>query len=694
MEAISFGFFNKPYRDIKLLDLINNKNKKGLYVHIEFERDGVDYTITRGMKPDILRVSKNGEELNLESHKSLIQEQIDTILGINHSLFRNIISLSSLYNKPFLTLPLGDRRTLLENIFGIKVFGDILKKVKKRLSLVKGDLTLKSQSEEVKKSNLATLVDQRNKVELAKKNFDQEKAKKLNDLDLLLLNLRKEEIIIPEAMVLPNGIEGNTVELEKLVSEVSLSLNNAQNKIESKFPQFSQFTTKSLDSIRVKIQENEKRISLSQFNIKEHELELRGVRFKLDELGKKKVQKENLVSSVISKKKERIVEVKSEASQLNGFLKQLEGAGATCSMCGQSITEEHKGAEKDRVETKKKGLKAEYDFLNSEITKELDELYEIEVKRFDKDKLVHELDKKGLEEKINSEESVVKSVKEENVKLESEYTLLDLEIRGKKDLLWETICKDLRDRLQFYKEELFTKVSQIKKRDLVDQEIRLQRSKKESLELRIRELEKTRVEQEALEFHFDLGDLGQKISKLTSEIGILDNEIRLIRGKSDELEILKGCLEDDGVRKYFFNKVLKTFNQLVSGYVERFGMGIRVMFDDSFEVVIKEGPRERVYESFSAGEQCRINLSITLSFMELNAALNSFDCNIQVFDEIFDVGMDDEGMEAVLEKMKELTDAKRKSCYIISHKAVDNSPFVDNIIQVKRVNGFSKMVVG
>ncbi len=144
LDALTFVLFGKPYRDIKLSELVNTTNGKGLEVTCEF-RIGTDlYMIRRGLKPAIFEIYKNGKEMDMLSTKKLNQDEIDKLLGINLRLFKNIVAVAVTNNKPFLSLPIGDKRALIENIFNIDVLGSMCKDVKKRKTVNNTELDLKT----------------------------------------------------------------------------------------------------------------------------------------------------------------------------------------------------------------------------------------------------------------------------------------------------------------------------------------------------------------------------------------------------------------------------------------------------------------------------------------------------------------------------------------------------------------------
>ena len=144
LDALTFVLFGKPYRDIKLSELVNTSNGKGLEVTCEF-RIGTDtYMIRRGLKPAVFEIYKNGKEMDMLSTKKLNQDEIDKLLGINLRLFKNIVAVAVTNNRPFLSLPIGDKRALIENIFNIDVLGSMCKDVKKRKTVNNTELDLKT----------------------------------------------------------------------------------------------------------------------------------------------------------------------------------------------------------------------------------------------------------------------------------------------------------------------------------------------------------------------------------------------------------------------------------------------------------------------------------------------------------------------------------------------------------------------
>lgn len=71
LDALTFVLYGKPYRNIKLAELVNRTNKKNMEVSIEFKIDKDTYTITRGLKPTLFEITRNGTNLDMPSSKKL-----------------------------------------------------------------------------------------------------------------------------------------------------------------------------------------------------------------------------------------------------------------------------------------------------------------------------------------------------------------------------------------------------------------------------------------------------------------------------------------------------------------------------------------------------------------------------------------------------------------------------------------------
>lgn len=123
LHAISYGLYGQSLTNIKINNLINHINQKNMVVTIEFDKDGHQYRIERGRKPNFFRyivdnknVDESTDEAQGENRET--QKEIDRLLGMSHGLFKHIVALNT-YTEPFLNMGAGKQREIIEELLGI-----------------------------------------------------------------------------------------------------------------------------------------------------------------------------------------------------------------------------------------------------------------------------------------------------------------------------------------------------------------------------------------------------------------------------------------------------------------------------------------------------------------------------------------------------------------------------------------------
>jgi DNA repair exonuclease SbcCD ATPase subunit len=122
LDALCFGVFGKPYRNINKPQLMNTVNEKNLEVQVEFSINGVDYKVVRGLKPNKFEVYRNEKLLPHDAAIKDYQKRLEDILGLNYRAFTQIVILGSARYQSFMDLPTNDRRVIIEEILDITVF--------------------------------------------------------------------------------------------------------------------------------------------------------------------------------------------------------------------------------------------------------------------------------------------------------------------------------------------------------------------------------------------------------------------------------------------------------------------------------------------------------------------------------------------------------------------------------------------
>jgi DNA repair exonuclease SbcCD ATPase subunit len=141
LDALTFSLFNKPFRDVNKGQLVNSINQKNCVVEIEFSIGTTEYKVIRGMKPNIFEIYQNGNLINQDSaskdYQSVLEQQI---LKLNYKTFTQVVILGSASFVPFMQLPSGQRREVIEDILDIKIFSTMNGLLKERISETKEEI--------------------------------------------------------------------------------------------------------------------------------------------------------------------------------------------------------------------------------------------------------------------------------------------------------------------------------------------------------------------------------------------------------------------------------------------------------------------------------------------------------------------------------------------------------------------------
>ena len=141
LDALSFGLFGKPHRDINKPQLINSINRKRCIVEVEFEVGGQHFKVLRGITPFKFEIYQNGTLINQSSHARDYQKFLEqNILKLNHKSFHQVVVLGSSSFIPFMQLPAWSRRGVIEDLLDIKIFSKMNQLLKERNANIRDQL--------------------------------------------------------------------------------------------------------------------------------------------------------------------------------------------------------------------------------------------------------------------------------------------------------------------------------------------------------------------------------------------------------------------------------------------------------------------------------------------------------------------------------------------------------------------------
>jgi DNA repair exonuclease SbcCD ATPase subunit len=171
IDALCFALFGKPFRKIKIGQLVNSINQKDALVEVEFSIGASNYKIRRGLKPAIFEIYQNNVLVNQDAATKDYQEFLEKqILKLNYKSFTQIVVLGSSSFVPFMQLPAPQRREIIEDLLDIQIFSrmnDILRgellEVAQEYKDAEGNLSVVRQKIDLQQDYLERLDEQRKK---------------------------------------------------------------------------------------------------------------------------------------------------------------------------------------------------------------------------------------------------------------------------------------------------------------------------------------------------------------------------------------------------------------------------------------------------------------------------------------------------------------------------------------------------
>ena len=156
LDALCFGLFGKPFRNVKKSQLVNSINQKGTLVEVEFTIARNKYKIVRGIKPNKFDIYQNDELINqdaaVKDYQKVLEQQI---LKLNYKTFTQVVILGSASFVPFMQLSPLQRRDVIEDILDIRIFSTMNQLLKERSTATKDAIS----NVESELSNAKTKVD-------------------------------------------------------------------------------------------------------------------------------------------------------------------------------------------------------------------------------------------------------------------------------------------------------------------------------------------------------------------------------------------------------------------------------------------------------------------------------------------------------------------------------------------------------
>jgi DNA repair exonuclease SbcCD ATPase subunit len=159
VNALSYSLFGQALTNIKKDNLINKINNKNMLITLTFEKNGIDYRIERGRKPNVLKfyindVEQDDDETDdSQGDARETQKDLDDLLGMSHDMFKHIVALNT-YTEPFLSMRANEQREIIEQLLGITLLSDKAEALKEQVRISKDQIQQETANiEAIKKSN-------------------------------------------------------------------------------------------------------------------------------------------------------------------------------------------------------------------------------------------------------------------------------------------------------------------------------------------------------------------------------------------------------------------------------------------------------------------------------------------------------------------------------------------------------------
>jgi DNA repair exonuclease SbcCD ATPase subunit len=368
LDALSYALFSKPFRKVNKGQLVNTITRKDCVVEIEFSIGQNNYKIVRGMKPNLFEVYQNGTLVNQSAEMKDYQEILEKqILKINHKSFCQVVVLGSATFQPFMQLPTGQRREIIEDLLDLQIFTTMNTLLKNKTTLNKEMIAdvnsdqrvarekmklMREHMMEMQNSNDKIIEEKRERIESTIEDIHQiSRQVSIMSQELLELeDLISDEEVVSKKMRKLDGLRHQIEANKKLLKSEVEFFSNHDNCPTCKQTIDEQFKCQTVD------QKNQQICEIEEGLIKLSE--------QYDEL-KNKIDEMMEVHSEINSKKMDVHQLTSRVNSLNDYKSQLE----------------------DEIKSIKKDFKAQDENKIQELESELARLEE-ELKELEDDRTV------------------------------------------------------------------------------------------------------------------------------------------------------------------------------------------------------------------------------------------------------------------------------------------------------------------
>jgi DNA repair exonuclease SbcCD ATPase subunit len=188
-------------------------------------------------------------------------------------------------------------------------------------------------------------------------------------------------------------------------------------------------------------------------------------------------------------------------------------------------------------------------------------------------------------------------------------------------------------------------------------------------------------------------NFGENIANTEKRKETEESNFQLLKQKSQDFEICKFVLSEEGVRSFVVKRLLTMMNASIQQYINDLGMSIRCKFDEYFdEQLSNDKGKEISYWNLSGGERRTVDLACAWAFKDLKRKISGVSSNVEFFDEYLDSTLDSTGIDKLIEQIKCRIERYDLSVYVISHRIETNKHVTGEVVELVKENGITKRI--
>jgi DNA repair exonuclease SbcCD ATPase subunit len=724
INALVYALYNKPLSDISKDNLINNTNKKNMEVVVEFDIGEDSYKIKRERKAKTGNNTYfwvNGEDKTCASAADT-DAAIGEILGIQYDLFVQIVVFSTSHS-PFLKLTKSEQTGMFERLVGLTMLSDKATSLKELIKDTETGTKIKKARIEVLEAEHERYTTQLQNAKVRMDDWTVTHNTNIQELQDCLDSIvepdfDKEQAAHEELATISNQLTQETKLLthlqEKLQEFKSLQrqldmIGDIDTDKEQKLHEEINVILNLIDLENIELDQSISNVAdLKRLNLKL--IELGDVDFKGEEIAHtdRDAIIENIKIATISRDADEQILTTQTIKRLKLLEELAHLKSNKCPYCSQLY--------KDAT-SKIADVEGEIFQLEAAIQAKQSELDANE-------RLIESANQaqKALSEKITTssltallklknEVDVIVSKIDDLEKLDcnvSVHSNAVMELKKKKEAINAQLTTSSVQDLQKIKSDMDRIKAKLEdenttESDILDVEQSIETLKSTQVELNatltttsVRELLQIKNENNNIRGKLETAksttnpheDSYQELLNADLENINYDDINTLTKALEHQKLLLKLLTKKDSfVRRSLLQRYILFINSQLKHYLSEIGLPHKVEFTHEMTVEISQMGRILDYGQLSAGQQARLNLSLSLAFSDVLQKLHS-KVNIQALDEILDTGLDSVGIQAAAKIVKTRAESTGTATYVISHKEEVQNMF-DNIMTIQMIKGFS-----